>query len=189
MAITTIGGYYIRPRKKKKRGTKHLTLRFALLGTVPSKKNNQIAITRLDDAIRRMNYFLQQGNGLIDRAQCQEVLDLVRSMIVPSNRFQKWHKKSLEDIKRQRDDWTRHVHARGLTWPLAGCSISVYHYWKDDRIRDNSNKLESIQDLLVDAGILVDDAWQHLSPVVTDADSYIGELRDHTTVINITVYY
>ena len=44
MAITTIAGIYIRPRKKRQGRMRSITLRFALEGSVPSKKNNQVSI-------------------------------------------------------------------------------------------------------------------------------------------------
>lgn len=43
-------------------------------------------------------------------------------------------------------------------------------YCKDLRRRDVSNMLESINDLLVDTGILKDDDWQHLRIGNADAE-------------------
>ena len=43
-------------------------------------------------------------------------------------------------------------------------------YCKDLRRRDVSNMLESINDLLVDAGIIEDDDWKHVRIGGADAD-------------------
>lgn len=43
-------------------------------------------------------------------------------------------------------------------------------YCKDLRRRDVSNMLESINDLLVDAGIIEDDDWKHVRIGWADAD-------------------
>jgi Holliday junction resolvase RusA-like endonuclease len=47
-------------------------------------------------------------------------------------------------------------------WPDYPATISCVFYNCDNRKRDNSNMLDSVQDVLVKAGVLVGDHWQVL---------------------------
>lgn len=67
----------------------------------------------------------------------------------PSKRYSEWHKIALEQLKNE-EKLPEKV------------GIEYTFYQKDNRRRDISNQLESINDLLVDAGLLIDDDWQHL---------------------------
>lgn len=49
-------------------------------------------------------------------------------------------------------------------------TINYVFYCQDLRRRDVSNMLESINDLLVDVGILKDDDWKHVRIGWADAD-------------------
>ena len=65
-------------------------------------------------------------------------------------------------------DWHRNIglHLLGiprLNGPAKEITITIW--FPDKRPADLSNKTESIMDLLVDKGILVDDCWQITGPV------------------------
>ena len=87
-----------------------------------------------------------------------------RTIIIPSNKYKQWHEQESWNVRSQK--------------PIKGikrCKITYQFYTNDKRRRDASNLIESINDLLVDNGVLVDDNWfvieeMHILPVVYDKD-------------------
>ena len=81
----------------------------------------------------------------------------------PSKRYAEWHKSAVEQLKAiNLDEVTVNEDSK--------CEINYMFYCKDLRRRDVSNMLESINDLLVDVGILKDDDWKHVRIGFADAD-------------------
>lgn len=78
-----------------------------------------------------------------------------RSFVSPE--YRNWHTDAVQQINHQKTQLT------GL--PLNRVAISVGFVFGTQRRTDLSNKFESIADLLVDTGILVDDRWQVMNPV------------------------
>lgn len=71
-------------------------------------------------------------------------------MTIPSKKYKEWHEEKMWEIKQFVPDE-----------PIALCKrIDIKFWFPDNRRTDLSNKKESIMDLLVDAGVLVDDCWQ-----------------------------
>lgn len=187
--IQTAHGIHLPPRKKKDR-SRSLTLRFVLTGTIPSKKNRQVATMpwrRLIKAIRTL-ISTAAGSG-ITIGQIVALFKQNKPYIRQSDEFRAWHEEAKQKIVEQAQKQVAALNpSHDLVLPASRASISIYHYWKDDRVRDNSNKAETIHDLLVDAAILTGDTWQELSPIKADADLYRGEILDHITVIDLTLY-
>lgn len=65
---------------------------------------------------------------------------------------------------------------------ISKCSIDYCFYSPNKRTWDISNKLESVNDLLVDAGILIDDNYKVLSSMIV---SYNGIDKDKYCEITI----
>jgi Holliday junction resolvase RusA-like endonuclease len=65
---------------------------------------------------------------------------------------------------------------------ISKCSIDYCFYSPNKRTFDISNKLESVNDLLVDAGILIDDNYNVLSSMIV---SYNGIDKDKYCEIKI----
>ena len=79
--------------------------------------------------------------------------------IMASSEHQKWHKAAAILLGQQRSRVT------GVRFPIPRCAqVIALLYYEDRRRRDSSNTFESIMDLLVDAGILVDDCWAITGP-------------------------
>lgn len=72
----------------------------------------------------------------------------------PSKRYSEWHKIASEQLKA-----INRISPRGVSDKV---TINYMFYVHDLRRRDVSNMLESINDLLVDVGILEDDDWKHV---------------------------
>jgi Holliday junction resolvase RusA-like endonuclease len=85
--------------------------------------------------------------------------------------------------------WEEKFRKYGFQYPLDNVTIKVYHYWKDDIERDLTNKLDSITDLLVDAGIIKNDSWQILKRIHSEGESYKNQIVQAITRIDVTQSY
>lgn len=72
----------------------------------------------------------------------------------PSKNYTKWNSNA---IKEMREQFTGYKITR---YPI---TLRVVFYWKDLRRHDNDNSLSSVQDTLKDAGIIVDDDFNHIN--------------------------
>lgn len=86
-----------------------------------------------------------------------------RLINIPSQRYKDWHK----------DATTQLIAQKCPKLGLAGVYIEYQLFAKDKRAKDASNTIESINDLLVDYGMLKDDNWftieeMHVLPVIVD---------------------
>jgi hypothetical protein len=187
MAITSIFGVYIRPRKKKIYN-KSITLRFVIEGSIPSKKNNQVAIVKWKEADRIAEKIFQSGKQ-ISATEYDKIKRFTKAFITPSARHQKWENKVAPLIIAQRNKWTALIASKGLIWPLSKCSVSIYTYKKDRKLRDMGNRLLSVEDILVKCQVILDDNDKVLAPITLDADEYVDEITEQCTVINLTAYY
>lgn len=79
--------------------------------------------------------------------------------VLPSKAYQEWH----EEQSLLMGKWYK---ADGQTLPFQKVKgVEIRFMLPDQRKCDLTNKAESIMDLLVDNGILVDDCWQVTGPV------------------------
>lgn len=179
--IQTIFGVPIPPRKKFK-PDRCLTLRFVLTGTIPSKKNNYVP----DRNTKKLKKLLKPG-AILTPDLIKAILD-VKPYIRRADRFKNWEEMAGPVITEQAAKWKESYSAHGLQYPITKCSISYYHYWAENKARDNSNKKESIDDLLVSRGIIASDAHQCMRKGDEEADVYHGEITNHITVITLVAY-
>jgi len=75
----------------------------------------------------------------------------------------------------------------GLVYPLPQVTVKVYHYWKDNLARDNSNKYDTIIDLFDSCKLITDDCWQVVRKNESESECYAGEILDHITEVYLTV--
>ena len=98
---------------------------------------------------------------------------------LPSKAFQRWHKTELATLQDA---------------PAIPSPVSItYEFWiggKDSpREFDLSNAEESINDLLVDAGIIADDSWRHLVMRNSRVAGFVrGESRTVVTVQHVSEF-
>ncbi len=85
----------------------------------------------------------------------------------PSKKYSDWHKGASLQLALQKNCVARHIQL-----PLVKCkSIIVTLYYPDKRKADNTNKVESVHDLLVDMAILEDDSWD-IVPITIQIAKY-----------------
>lgn len=179
--ITSLFGTYLPPRKEKK-ALKHLTVSFLILGTIPSKKNliwaasNWYFVKRVAErfkSVKKCIDFLSGENGL-------------KVYIQNSVKYTSWVSEQTPLIIEQSGTWADKFGKYGLVFPLNNATIKVYHYWNDKMERDLTNKLDSITDLFVSAGIIENDSWQVLNRIHSEGEYYGGEILQAITRIDIT---
>jgi Holliday junction resolvase RusA-like endonuclease len=111
-----------------------ITLKLVIKGTIPSKKNNK-----------------QLG---VNKAG--------KPYSTTSARFKQWHKQHHYQVT----EWLYKQVERypDLEVPmLKKIKMKVLFYFGDDKDRDLSNKLETIQDLLTDTGVIYNDSYRVLA--------------------------
>jgi len=86
-----------------------------------------------------------------------------RLALISSKRHAEWHKNAVEQLKAIFNDEVTKLSDEKV-------EIEYMFYCKDLRRRDVSNMLESVNDLLVDVGLLADDDWKHVRIGFADAD-------------------
>ncbi len=179
--IQSIGGVQFPPRKKLD-AKKWLHFRFAITGTIPSKKNRQIASINWNKINGILNKHKLITHGVIKK------VNAVKPYIRRSGAYEKWEIEFRENIVKQAAEWSKAYEKHGVVFPLKKATISIYHYWADNKIRDNSNKMESINDALVACGIITSDAARNLPRITAEAGVYSGEILDHITLITISAF-
>lgn len=178
--ITGLFGKNMPPRKKKKyKG--YLPMHFLLKGTVPSKKNEWVPATN----------FRAVRNRADKSKPATEVLswisERIKCYIRPNNKFKAWEKETIQVLVEQAAHYSKKYEKYGILFPITDCSLSMYCYWASNTAKDNINKLESVQDILVDSGILSSDCWQNLNPVKVESELYSGEITENIFVITIMI--
>lgn len=77
-----------------------------------------------------------------------------RQFVLPSVAYGEWEKDAMKQLSAQN------------IWPVRGPQSLKMALWaRDNRTSDLENKISSIQDLLVKAGIIPDDDWKTLPEV------------------------
>ena len=169
------------PPKKERSCNGFITMRFLILGVIPSKKNNYTISTNL--------YLLaNKAKSMKSGAECYEYIKKgLQPKIIASNNYLKWEEEAIVIATNQLQYWLTQYEKYDLMPPFKDCSLKVYHYWKDNLRRDNANKLQSIQDMLVKAKILYDDDYMYLNKTVSEAENYKGELTKSITLVDLTL--
>lgn len=171
-----------------------ITIEFVLTGAIPSHKNRQRASFNYSWAIGQIKkFFRSQTPADITVKACMsfvvKLIKNIRPFIYKPDDIVKWEQAAIDTITKQANE-NRITYARHrLRYPITHCSISILHYWADEYQRDNSNREQTIHDLLVTAGIIADDNYKCLFRNVSEAACFKDVLTDHVTTINITAYH
>ncbi len=76
---------------------------------------------------------------------------------LPSNKYKQWHARASSELKVQNVPSVKNV-----------TEVQMEFYMPDNLRTDLTNKVESIMDLLVDNGIIIDDCWQQIPRILID---------------------
>lgn len=191
-------GEYLPPRKDVSHEN-GITIRFVLAGHIPSLKNLVKAVADRNAARKMIREWeadarrrFKSGKMTVDIGQMagtmQAISDQVWAKIVNTQKYKDWEALAVAEISRQKDHHLQRLQQKyGQIFPVRlNASISVYFAWKSKHIRDTISKLETVQDVLVKAGVLLDDNYLVLDPIKARSASYKGEVIKNTCDISIT---
>ena len=88
-------------------------------------------------------------SGTIPSKKNSRITNTKTGRTFPSKKFQQWHRTQMLEL-----------FSVNLPSPFLHCQIELDIRYPTLAVADNTNKAESVMDLLVDAGILLDDNWK-----------------------------
>jgi hypothetical protein len=120
---------------------------------------------------KKSNIVVFELDGLIPSKKNSKQIFKKKSgqrFITSSNAYKKWQQGAAYQINLQKSNFKKTV------FPIKKCVfIRVTLFFGDRKRADNTNKVESVHDLLVDTGIIADDDWQS-----TGVTTQIPEYRE-----------
>mgnify|MGYP001566943613 CR=1 FL=1 len=97
-----------------------------------------------------------------------------RVVKTPNNRYKAWHK-----------DCSKQITELQFSKPVKVSCIDMLFFAPDRRKTDLTNKAESVMDLLVDNGILVDDNWYEVGHIILR----FGGVNKETPGVNVKLFF
>ena len=162
------------PLKKIPTPKKYLTLRFCITGIIPSKKN---------DFYSENNYRMIAGKAFASANPRQYLKDNIKSWIRGSERYVKWCEDIAPVVHEQSNFWKEKYN---ITFPLPNVSIKCTYYFADNTQLDLINKDESVFDMLVKKGIILDDNYGVLHKTSSEGYCCKGDIVENICIVDIT---
>jgi hypothetical protein len=183
--FVTYFGISIPPFKEEKLGAGSTTIRFIIAGKVPSKKNNQMSVAVRVHA-RSWVSKLQKTGVQPSWAIMSKAISKCKSKVRPNTEYQEWVQKTKPIIQKQSAWWREQLEVKGLIFPLSKSTMSLRLYFHSRRVTDTVNKQQSIQDLLVAAGVIANDDYNSLNPIHSASACYHEELIHDIAFISLS---
>lgn len=168
--------------RSESHGDGAFTIRFVLKGRVVSKKNKQMAVCRRKEAKEYIRE-LQRTKGSITGADAERAIDMVVAKMIGNIQYREFLKHFQPIIQEQMKWWEGRLGSKGLKFPLRKAALTLKFYFADRHVTDTVNKQQSVQDLLVDCGVIANDDYCTLNPILSESASYFGELRENICLI------
>ena len=90
-----------------------------------------------------------------------------------SDNYKKWHRDATIQLSKQCVKREK----------LVNRTVTLEIFYPDMRVADNTNKAESVMDLLVDYGVIKDDSWQIIPSVTIN-----GSLDRENPRVEVSIY-
>lgn len=181
----TYFGVPIPPFKEEKLGAGSTTIRFVVTGKVPSKKNSQQAVT----IRQRARDFLKQTRsqkGSISYDDAQKAISMCYAKMRGNAEYIHFVNKTKPVIVAQMQEWSKRLQSKGLIFPLDKATLSLRFYFNNRYVTDTVNKQQTIQDLLVECGVIFDDDYDSLNPIHSASACYVDELAYSISFISLS---
>lgn len=182
----TYFGVSIPPFKENKLGAGSTTIRFVIVGSIPAKKNHQQAV-----AVRQKAYEYIKAhfasNKTMTPAQVTKAVRLVHGKVRPNAEYMAFLSTQKPVIQAQMLWWSERLRdSKGLVFPLSKASLSLRFYFKTRHVQDTVNKQQSVQDLLKDCGVIVDDDYDTLNPIHSASACYFEEVTENIAFVSLS---
>lgn len=171
--------------RQEKLGAGAITIRFVLKGRVVSKKNHQMAVAVKKEAKDYLRSKVQ-GGGMVSLADALAAIDMVKGKMIGNKEYHEFVKQFKPVIQAQMAIWERRLGPKGLKFPLQKAAMSLRLFFKDKYITDTVNKQQTIQDLLIDCGVIKNDDYCSLNPISSAGARYYQEMTENITFISLT---
>lgn len=180
----TYFGVPIPPFKEEKLGAGSTTIRFVLSGNIISKKNNEQAVAVRRFAREYLNSV--QVGGMVTLAQAMKAVSMVHAKIRGNAEYAKFLARVKPILMEQMQVWSSRLQSKGLIFPLSKSAVSIRLYIKDKYRRDTVNAQQTIQDVLKDSGVVIDDNDQVFNPIYAASARYYEELIHNIAFISLS---
>lgn len=184
--IHTYFGVPIPPWKEEKLPSGVVPVRFIIAGDIPSKKNNQMAYSIRKDAKNFLREKQESGQNLTFQ-DAFEAIDLVYSKIKGNEAYESFVKVQKPKIQEQMQVWSARLYEKGLIFPIQKAAMNLRFYFKNRYVTDTVNKQQSVQDLLIECGVIANDDYKTLNPITSASACYYEEIVDNLAFITLTV--
>lgn len=178
-------GIPIPPFKEEKYGAKSTTIRFVLTDNIPSKKNNQQAVT-VRQPTRNWAYEMEKQGKQPTWKDVHKAINMVSSKMRGNAKYHEFVKKCKPILHKQMMFWAERLHDKGLIFPLSKATMTLKLHFKNRYITDTVNKQQAIQDVLVDCGIIANDDYKSLNPINSKSACYYEEIIYDIAFISLT---
>jgi hypothetical protein len=185
MRFQTYFGVAIPPFKEDKLGAGSVTIRFVITGKVPSKKNSQQAITKRAHARKFLNDQLKR-NGTINIKDAQKAISMTSARMRSNLPYQEFLKHAKPVITEQMKEWSARLRDKGLIFPISKAALSLRFYFNNRYITDTVNKQQTIQDLLIECGVIANDDYNSLNPIYSASACYVDELIYNIAFVSLS---
>lgn len=181
----TYFGVPIPPQKRVKYGSGTTTIRFVLTGKIPAKKNRQQSVTVRNAARSWANEIRKQKpNPTWD--DLHRAISMVSSKMRGNAEYLDFLKTAKPIIQQQMQIWSERLYDKGLIFPIPKASMSLRLYFKDKYIRDTVNLQQTIQDTLVECGVIANDDYNTLNPIFSESECYYEEIIYNIAFISLS---
>lgn len=185
LRFQTYFGVPIPPFKEEKLGAGTTTIRFVLTGTVPSKKNNEQAVTIRADARKWAKRLEKQGKAP-NWKDVHAAISMCKSKMRPNMAYLKYLEEVRPVLHAQSGWWMGRLASKGLTFPLKKATLTLRLYFKGRYMTDTVNKQQTIQDILKECKIIANDDYKTLNPINSASACYYEELIHDIAFISLS---
>ena len=178
-------GVPIPPFKEEQYGAESTTLRFVLTGPIVSKKNNQQAVT-VRKAARTWAKEMEKQGKQPTWAMVHEAISRTTSKMRGNVKYIEYVEANRPVIQQQMQFWSERLADKGLVFPLTKATMTLRLFFKNKYVTDTVNKQQTIQDLLVDCGLIANDDYKTLNPITCKSACFSEEIIHDIAFISIT---
>lgn len=181
-------GIWIPPFKYNKLDKGFICLDFIISAkTIPSKKNSSLIWTERKRAYMYINKCFKD-NFYMTQSQVYSAVMKVFGVYKTNIKYKQFVQEHKPTIHGQMQEHVKSFEKRGklLTFPLEKCKMTAHFYLKDDYVQDVINKFQSVQDFLVECGVITDDSVQVIDEIIGRGASFKGEVNENLCVIYLS---